>query len=192
VQTAWLRLRSFASHLTWVEPAPQPPTYSQLLLRATMCRAPRCVLSGLRPQLLDPTLRTTQAPVDQKRVGVGSYLRRDPPRQAGEGSGQGLSNSEDPLQARESDLYLCCLAPGRLLERSVTKRMPKTRRVLPPIARCGRPDLPATCGPAPRSTSLRQAAPRAQERPPPRWRGSARSRSAHPIGVAQSRCNFTP
>lgn len=57
------------------------------------------------PQFLDMALRATQAPADQERAGIGGYLRRDPPRQASEGSGQGFPNPENPLQARESDLH---------------------------------------------------------------------------------------
>src|SRR5918992_141770 len=41
----------------------------------------------LSPQLLDLPLRTTQQPVDQKRVGVGRYLRRDPGGQPDERGG---------------------------------------------------------------------------------------------------------
>src|SRR5215218_4069657 len=40
----------------------------------------RCVLSGSRPQLLDPPLGTTQEAIDLKAVSVGTDLRRDPAR----------------------------------------------------------------------------------------------------------------
>ena len=43
---------------------------------------PRCVLSGSRSQLLDPSLGTTQEAIDLKAVGVGADLRRDPAREA--------------------------------------------------------------------------------------------------------------
>src|SRR5919199_5674358 len=59
-----------------------------------------------RPKLLDPSLRPTQKPVDQKSVGVGRYLRRDPCRQASERGGQGLPDPEHALEARQGDLHV--------------------------------------------------------------------------------------
>src|SRR5215212_10500062 len=61
--------------------------------------APRCVLSGSCPQFLDAPLRTIQMPVDQERVGVGRYLRRDPGGQPHQRGGQRLAQAEDPLEA---------------------------------------------------------------------------------------------
>src|SRR5215203_7222340 len=58
-----------------------------------------------RPKLLDPSLRTTQKPVDQKSVGVGRYLRRDSRRQASERGGQSFPEPEHTLEARQGDLY---------------------------------------------------------------------------------------
>jgi hypothetical protein len=40
----------------------------------------RCVLLGLRPQGFDPPLRSSQTPIDQQSVSVGSDLGRDPRR----------------------------------------------------------------------------------------------------------------
>src|SRR5215218_7255354 len=78
---------------------------------------PRCVLSGSCPQLLDATLRTIQTPVDQERVGIGRYLRRDPGSQPDERGGQSLAQAEDPLEARDGDLYVLPrpVAPFRAL-----------------------------------------------------------------------------
>src|SRR5215218_850059 len=58
------------------------------------------------PQLLDVSLRAPRHPVDQKSVGVGADLGRYPGGQTGEGGGQGLSQTEDPLQARKGDFYV--------------------------------------------------------------------------------------
>jgi hypothetical protein len=58
------------------------------------------------PQLLDAPLWTIQTPVDQERVGVGRYLRRDPGCQPDERGGQSLAQAKDPLEAREGDLYV--------------------------------------------------------------------------------------
>src|SRR3712207_5097017 len=66
----------------------------------------RCLLSGSCPQLLDVTLRAPQHSVDQKSVGVGRYLRRDPGNQPDERGGQSLAQPEDPLEARKGDLYV--------------------------------------------------------------------------------------
>src|SRR5215204_5976504 len=67
---------------------------------------PRCVLSGSCPQLLDVPLRTIQKPVDQERVGVSCYLRRDPGSQPHQRGGQSLAQAEDPLEAGDGDLYV--------------------------------------------------------------------------------------
>src|ERR687885_365406 len=79
--------------------------------------APRCLLSGSGPQLLDVPLRTIQTPVDQERVGVGCYLRRDPRSQRHERGGQSLAQAEDPLEAGDGDLYVLPrpVAPFRAL-----------------------------------------------------------------------------
>src|SRR5918993_2081232 len=58
------------------------------------------------PQLLDTPLWTIQTPVDQERVGVGCYLRRDPGRKPYERGGQSLAQAKDPLEAGEGDLYV--------------------------------------------------------------------------------------
>ncbi len=58
------------------------------------------------PQLLDAPLRTIQTPVNQERVGVGRYLRRDPGCQPDERGGQSLAQAEDPLEAGDGDLYV--------------------------------------------------------------------------------------
>src|SRR3712207_983965 len=58
------------------------------------------------PQLLNATLRTTQTPVDQESVCVSANLCRDPRRQSYQSGRQRLTETEDPLQARKSDLYL--------------------------------------------------------------------------------------
>src|SRR5215210_125032 len=69
------------------------------------------------PQLLDARLRTTQTPVDQERVGVGCYLRRDPGCQPYQRGGQRLAQAKDPLEARDGDLYVLPgpVAPFRAL-----------------------------------------------------------------------------
>src|SRR5215213_1078047 len=66
----------------------------------------RCLLSGSSPQLLDATLRTIQVPVNQQSVGVGADLGRDPNCQSYQRGSQRLSQTENPLQAGESDLYV--------------------------------------------------------------------------------------
>src|SRR5918994_75876 len=58
------------------------------------------------PQLLDVALRAPQHPVDQESVGVGRYLGRYPGGKPHEGGGQSLAQTEDPLEARKSDLYV--------------------------------------------------------------------------------------
>src|SRR5215212_10841687 len=73
---------------------------------ARCCVLPRCVLSGSCPQLLDVPLRTIQKPVDQERVGVSCYLRRDPGSQPHQRGGQRLAQAEDPLEAGDGDLYV--------------------------------------------------------------------------------------
>src|ERR687897_2401590 len=69
------------------------------------------------PQLLDAPLRTIQLAVDQERVGVGRYLRRDPGSQPDERDGQSLAQAKDPLEARDGDLYVLPrpVAPFRAL-----------------------------------------------------------------------------
>src|SRR5215208_3856957 len=67
---------------------------------------PRCLLSGSSPQLLYATLRTIQVPVNQQSVGVGADLGRDPNRQSYQRGSQRLSQTENPLQAGESYLYV--------------------------------------------------------------------------------------
>src|SRR5829696_2483201 len=56
-------------------------------------------------------------PVDQERVGVGRYLRRDPGGQPHQRGGQSLAQAEDPLQAGDGDLYVLPrpVAPFRAL-----------------------------------------------------------------------------
>src|SRR5215213_8601228 len=81
------------------------------------------VARSSRPQLLDPSLRPTRKPVDQKSVGVGRYLRRDSRRQASERGGQSLPEPEHALEARQGDLYVLPYA-GSPPARSVTSRMP--------------------------------------------------------------------
>src|SRR5688572_4620540 len=68
-------------------------------------RAPRCVLSGSCPQLLDVTLRASQNPVDHEGVGVGADLGCDPGCKPHQGGRQRLAEAEDPLQAGDCDLY---------------------------------------------------------------------------------------
>src|SRR3712207_4492724 len=84
------------------------PPRSTLFPYTTLFRSDcsRCVLSGSCPQLLDAALRTIQTPVDQKRVGIGRYLRRDPGSQPSERGGQSLAQPKDPLEARDGDLYV--------------------------------------------------------------------------------------
>src|SRR5215213_228659 len=107
----------YAHHAMWVTftetrckslvvPDPTPNT-----------RVPRCVLSGSCPQFLDAPLRTIQMPVDQERVGVGRYLRRDPGGQPHQRGGQRLAQAEDPLEAGDGDLYVLPrpVAPFRAL-----------------------------------------------------------------------------
>src|SRR5215208_2780487 len=107
----------YAHHAMWVTftetrckslvvPDPTPNT-----------RVPRCVLSGSCPQFLDAPLRTIQMPVDQERVGVGRYLRRDPGGQPHQRGGQRLAQAEDPLEAGDGDLYVLPrpVAPFRVL-----------------------------------------------------------------------------
>ena len=77
-----------------------------------------------RPKLLDPSLRLTQKPVDQKSVGIGRYLRRDSRRQASEYGGQSLPEPEHALEARQGNLYVLPYAAGRLPERSLGNPMP--------------------------------------------------------------------
>src|SRR5215217_7116734 len=72
----------------------------------TAIRIARCLLSGSSPQLLDATLRTIQVPVNQQSVGVGADLGRDPNCQSYQRGSQRLSQTENPLQAGESDLYV--------------------------------------------------------------------------------------
>src|SRR5215204_4331208 len=76
----------------------QPGTWRAIL--------PKCLLSGSSPQLLDATLRTIQVPVNQQSVGVGADLGRDPNCQSYQRGSQRLSQTENPLQAGESDLYV--------------------------------------------------------------------------------------
>ena len=74
------------------------------------------MLLGLRPQLLDAALRTTQEAVDVKAVGVGCYLRSDPGRQSHQGRRKRLPEPEYPLETRKSDLYAlpCAVLVGPL------------------------------------------------------------------------------
>src|SRR5215211_1221231 len=58
------------------------------------------------PQLLDPTLRTIQHPVDQKGISVGRDLGRDPSGEPHQSGSQSLAEVEDLLQARKRYLYL--------------------------------------------------------------------------------------
>src|SRR5215218_6693354 len=76
-----------------------------------------CVARFSCPQLLDAPLRTIQTPVDQERVGVSRYLRRDPGSQPDQRGGQSLAQAEDSLQAGDGDLYVLPrpVAPFRAL-----------------------------------------------------------------------------
>ena len=58
------------------------------------------------PTLLDPPLRTTQHPIDQKGVCVSGDLSRDPGCHPDQGLSQCLSEPENPLQARKGNLDL--------------------------------------------------------------------------------------
>ena len=108
----------------------------------------RCVLLGLCPQFLDPTLRTTQHPVDEQSVvGVGRHLGRDPGNQPHQRGGQGLPQTEGPLQARKAKLDLL---PSL---RRLASRWPRcsparspTRPDPPRGPHRGRPDPPRACG----------------------------------------------
>jgi hypothetical protein len=70
----------------------------------------RCVLSGSRPQLLDPSLGTPQEAIDLKAVGVGADLRRDPAREPHQRRRQRPIQPERSLEARKGDLYALPLA----------------------------------------------------------------------------------
>jgi hypothetical protein len=56
-------------------------------------------------------------PVDQERVSVGRYLRRDPGCQPHQRGGQRHAQAEDPLEAGDGDLYVLPrpVAPFRVL-----------------------------------------------------------------------------
>ena len=68
------------------------------------------MLSGSRPQLLDPSLGTTQEAIDLKAVGVGADLRRDPAREPHQRRRQRPIQPERSLEARKGDLYALPLA----------------------------------------------------------------------------------
>src|ERR687897_2491609 len=65
-----------------------------------------CVARFSCPQLLDATLRAIHHPVDEKSVGVGCYLGRDPSGQPHEGCGQRLPEPKGALETRKADLNL--------------------------------------------------------------------------------------
>src|SRR5215211_2141396 len=70
-----------------------------------------CCKDLLGPQLLGAALRTTQQAVDQERVvGVGGYLRRDPGGQPDECPRQCLAEAKDPLEP-EKATSIRCLRP---------------------------------------------------------------------------------
>jgi hypothetical protein len=66
--------------------------------------APRCVLSGLCPEILDLALRTTQHPIYEKSVSVGRHLGRDPRGKPHQRGRKRLAQSEHPLEARQGNL----------------------------------------------------------------------------------------
>ena len=93
------------------------------------------MLSGSSPQLLDLALRMPQHTVDVEGIGVGADLGCNSGGQAGEGGGQGLAQTEAPLEARKGNLDLLPY-PTPPLARSPARSPP--RPLLAPDPRCGR------------------------------------------------------
>src|SRR5215210_4764067 len=141
------------------------------------------------PQLLDVPLWPPQTTVDQEGVGVSGDLRRDPGDETHQSGRQSLAYPEDPLEARKADLHLLPLsallrALGHQQDAEIRQGLFQS---LTPVGQISEEPASQMILPQVRSDEELFAQPNFGN-----VGGGKLVGEWHPVGSAESRCNFTP